>query len=68
MNVRIADQGTDHALEMLNWVKTHCLSYISNDSEPVVNNGKYWPAPMEYVRIFYFSDPADATLFRLKWL
>lgn len=44
--------------EMLAWAKTHCTSYITNDSEK--RSGDW------YYR-FYFGEEQDLSLFTLRW-
>lgn len=47
-------------IEMLDWAKTHCPSYITNDGS-INSQG-------QLVYEFYFSNDADATAFGLKWI
>lgn len=46
-------------LEMLNWAKKHCPSYITNDVDKT-------DILFSTFR-FYFSDEKDYTMFTLRW-
>jgi hypothetical protein len=50
--------GPHYFYAPLEWAKSHCASYITNDA--VQKNGDY------YYR-FYFGDPRDVTMFILRW-
>lgn len=49
----------DITLEMLEWAKEHCPSYITNDSITIKGE--------DYYR-FYFKREQECLFFTLKWL
>ena len=52
----------------LDWAKTHCPSYITNES---VNTTRLKKVPGGWVAdsniVYFFSDEKDALLFALRW-
>lgn len=50
----------DELTAMLDWVKTYCPSYVTNDGS--------FDSQGQVVYEFYFGNDADATAFSLKWV
>ena len=62
----VADGDRHNPKEMRNWAYENCASFIWYD-ETDMSDVSSWTGADTWFEV-YFTDPADATMFRLKWL
>jgi hypothetical protein len=52
-------------LEMLDWAKENCPSFITNDA---VDCSDFDSSPADFCWTFDFDDEQDAAFFKLRWV